>query len=64
MENGRISEMGAYAELIDNNGAFAEFMRTSASMEETGSSSTAQPKRRRQMSRQLIQEENAESGNV
>ena len=26
--------MGAYAELIDNNGAFAEFVRTYASMEE------------------------------
>ena len=25
--------MGAYAELIDNNGAFAEFVRTYASME-------------------------------
>jgi len=26
--------MGAYAELIDNNGAFAEFVRTYALMEE------------------------------
>ena len=34
MENGKISEIGAYAELIDNNGAFAEFVRTYASMEE------------------------------
>jgi len=34
MENGRISEIGAYAELIDNNGAFAEFVRTYASMED------------------------------
>ncbi|XP_065898603.1 multidrug resistance-associated protein 1-like isoform X2 [Dysidea avara] len=33
IENGRISEMGAYAELIDNNGAFAEFVRAYASME-------------------------------
>ena len=33
MENGKISEVGAYAELIDNNGAFAEFVRTYASME-------------------------------
>ena len=35
MENGRISEIGTYAELIDNNGAFAEFVRTYASMEES-----------------------------
>ena len=35
MENGRISEVGGYAELIDNNGAFAEFVRTYASMEES-----------------------------
>ena len=34
MENGKISEIGAYAELIDNNGAFAEFVHTYASMEE------------------------------
>ena len=33
MENGKISEIGANAELIDNNGAFAEFVRTYASME-------------------------------
>ena len=33
MENGKISEVGAYAELIDNNGAFAEFVRTYASVE-------------------------------
>ena len=35
IENGRISEIGAYAELIDNNGAFAEFVRTYASIEES-----------------------------
>ena len=35
MENGKISEIGAYAELIDNNGAFAEFVRTYASMEDS-----------------------------
>ena len=35
IENGRISEMGAYAELIDNSGAFAEFVRTYASMEDS-----------------------------
>ena len=34
MENGKISEIGAYAELIDNNGAFAEFVHAYASMEE------------------------------
>ena len=34
MENGKISEIGAYAELIDNNGAFAEFVRTYTSMED------------------------------
>ena len=36
MENGIIREIGAYAELIDNNGAFAEFVRTYASMEDSG----------------------------
>ena len=35
IENGRISEVGAYAELIDNNRAFAEFVHTYASMEES-----------------------------
>ena len=35
MENGKICEMGAYAELIDNNGAFAEFVRTYAAMEDS-----------------------------
>ena len=34
MENGIICEIGGYAELIDNNGAFAEFVRTYASMED------------------------------
>ena len=34
MKDGEISEIGAYAELIDNNGAFAELVRTYASMEE------------------------------
>ena len=33
MENGRICEIGAYSELINNNGAFAEFVRTYTSME-------------------------------
>ena len=35
MENGIICEIGAYADLIDNNGAFAEFVRTYASMEDS-----------------------------
>ena len=35
IENGLIREIGAYAELIDNNGAFAEFVRTYASMEDS-----------------------------
>ena len=35
MKDGEISEIGAYAELIDNNGAFAEFVRTYASMEKS-----------------------------
>ena len=35
IENGVIREIGAYAELIDNNGAFAEFVRTYASMEDS-----------------------------
>ena len=34
MESGRISEVGAYTELIDKNGAFAEFMRTYSSLED------------------------------
>ena len=35
IESGRISEMGAYAELIDNNGAFAEFVHTYTAMEDS-----------------------------
>jgi len=35
MKDGMIREIGAYAELIDNNGAFAEFVRTYASTEES-----------------------------
>ena len=35
MEDGKICEIGAYTELIDNNGAFAEFVRTYASMEDS-----------------------------
>ena len=27
MDNGQISEVGSYTELIDRNGAFAEFLR-------------------------------------
>ena len=34
MDQGRIREVGAYAELIDNEGAFAEFIRTYSSLEE------------------------------
>ena len=34
MESGRISEVSAYTELIDKNGAFAEFMRTYSSLED------------------------------
>ena len=30
-----IREVGAYSELIDNNGAFAEFVRTYASVEDS-----------------------------
>ena len=30
-----IREVGAYSELIDNNGAFAEFVRTYASTEDS-----------------------------
>ena len=33
MDEGRITEVGSYAELIDNDGAFAEFIRTYTSME-------------------------------
>ena len=35
IENGRISELGVYAEFINNNGAFAEFVHTYASIEES-----------------------------
>ena len=35
MKNGVIREVGTYPELIDNNGAFAEFVRTYASMEDS-----------------------------
>ena len=34
MKDGMIREIGTYTELIDNNGAFAEFVRTYASTEE------------------------------
>ena len=34
MESGRISEIGNYVELINNNGTFAEFMHTYASLED------------------------------
>ena len=40
MENGKISEIGAYAELIDNNGAFAEFVRTYTSVEDSDEENT------------------------
>jgi hypothetical protein len=34
MEGGRITEAGAYAELIDADGNFAEFIRTFTAMDE------------------------------
>jgi len=34
MKDGVISEIGTYAELIENDGAFAEFVHTFASVEE------------------------------
>ena len=34
IENGKITEVGACSELIDNNGAFAEFVHTYISMED------------------------------
>ena len=34
LDSGRISEVGTYAELIDNNGAFSEFIRTYAAPDE------------------------------
>ena len=34
MDQGRIREVGAYAELIDNEGAFADFIRTYTNVEE------------------------------
>ena len=34
LDNGHISEMGTYTELVDNNGAFSEFIRTYAAPEE------------------------------
>ena len=34
MESGRITEIGNYVELINNNGAFAEFVRTYTSLED------------------------------
>ena len=34
MESGRISEVGAYSELMNKNGAFAEFVRTYTSLED------------------------------
>ena len=34
MDDGKITESGAYSELMDNNGAFAEFIRHYSTMEE------------------------------
>ena len=34
MVDGKITEVGSYTELIDNNGAFAEFLRTYSNVEE------------------------------
>lgn len=34
MEEGQITEIGSYAELIDNDGAFAEFIRTFINVQE------------------------------
>ena len=34
MVDGKITEVGSYTELIDNNGAFAEFLRTYSNLEE------------------------------
>ena len=34
MDDGRITEVGTYTELMDNNGAFAEFIRHYSTMEE------------------------------
>ena len=34
MNDGKITEAGSYTELIDNNGAFAEFLRTYTNVEE------------------------------
>ena len=34
MDDGQITEMGSYAELIDNDGSFAEFIRTFTAVEE------------------------------
>ena len=34
MDDGKITESGAYSELMDNNGAFAEFIRHYSTMED------------------------------
>ena len=41
MKDGAIREVGTYAELIGNNGAFAEFMRTYASVEDNNEAERA-----------------------
>ena len=40
MENGKITEIGAYSELIDKNGAFSEFVRTYTSVEDSNKGAT------------------------
>ena len=40
MKDSAIREVGTYAELIGNNGAFAEFMRTYASVEDNNEAET------------------------
>ena len=40
MENGKITEIGTYSELIDKNVAFSEFVRTYTSMEDSNKGAT------------------------
>ena len=41
MKDGAIREIGTFSELISNNGAFAEFMRTYASVEDNNEAERA-----------------------
>ena len=70
MVDGKITEVGSYAELVDQDGAFAEFLRNYASNEvneeektKTNSEKDKDPNKCNERSN-LIAKEEVETGNV